>query len=98
MRKTRQLVKNLDWIFLLLILIILAVNLLILSSASSNVVEGDPYHYVYRQLMWIIIGIFFDVDNHQDRLPYLFEALPLCIYIYEYIAICGAFYTGKERC
>jgi len=51
----KKLLKNLDWVFLGLILIIVIVSLLILKSASANVVS-DPYYFVKKQLLWIFVG------------------------------------------
>ena len=48
-------VKNIDWIFLALLIVTMMVSLIILRSASANVFQ-DPYHFVKRQLLWVVIG------------------------------------------
>ncbi len=82
MEKLHKLLKNMDWLFLGLFLIILIYNLIILKSASANVVDGQPYYYVLRQLVWMLVGLVLMVavalvDYHQ------YEKL----YKYFYIAI-----------
>ncbi len=52
----RDMLKNVDWIFLGLVYLLLAVNLIILRSASGNVVAGDPNYYLKRQLLWVLLG------------------------------------------
>lgn len=54
MLQTRFL-KNIDWIFLALLIVIMTVSLIVLRSASANVFQ-DPYHFVKRQLLWVVIG------------------------------------------
>ena len=56
MRNTKKLLRNLDWTFVALTLLLLAYNVIILSSASSNVLSSDPNFYVRRQLIWIGAG------------------------------------------
>lgn len=52
----RKTIKNLDWTFLWLIAIILMSSLVVLKSASANVVTGQPYYFVKKQVLWIGIG------------------------------------------
>ncbi|MGI5891554.1 MAG: rod shape-determining protein RodA [Bacillota bacterium] len=58
-----KLIKNIDWVFVAMIFATLAINLIILSSASANVVDGDPFYHVKKQLLWIGVGtvVFFMV-------------------------------------
>lgn len=50
-----RLSKNIDWIFLALIMAIMIVSLIVLRSASANVFP-DQYYFVKRQFLWIIVG------------------------------------------
>lgn len=52
----RSAIKNIDWLFILLISLLLAVNLMLLKSASANVVTGDALYLVKRQLLWAGVG------------------------------------------
>jgi len=53
----RRTLKNLDFLFILFTFLLLMASLLILSTASINVLKSDPYHYVKSQAIWIMIGI-----------------------------------------
>lgn len=53
----KRLLKNIDFLFILITVLLLAASLLILSTASINVIKSDPWHYVRSQTMWIIIGL-----------------------------------------
>ncbi|MDR1322701.1 MAG: rod shape-determining protein RodA [Gracilibacteraceae bacterium] len=52
-----RLLSRIDWFFVALILSLLGSSVFILSTASLNVIEGDPYHYVRTQLIFIITGL-----------------------------------------
>ena len=54
----KKLLRNLDWSFLTIIVVLLTVNLVVLSSASQNVVPGDPDYFWKKQLLWVISGFF----------------------------------------
>ncbi|NLO89258.1 MAG: rod shape-determining protein RodA [Clostridia bacterium] len=49
-------IKNLDYVFLACVLGILVMSGFVLSSATLNV-TSDPFFYVKRQVVWIILGI-----------------------------------------
>lgn len=53
----KKMLKNLDWIFVGLLLLLLAVSLLVLGSASGNVIKANPMHFVQRQAVWMVLGI-----------------------------------------
>ncbi len=53
----KKMLKNLDWIFVGLLLLLLAVSLLVLGSASGNVIKANPLHFVQRQAVWMVLGI-----------------------------------------
>ncbi|MDR1604102.1 MAG: rod shape-determining protein RodA [Gracilibacteraceae bacterium] len=49
--------SRIDWLFALLVLFLLGASVFILSTASLNVIESDPYHYVRSQCIWIGTGL-----------------------------------------
>lgn len=49
--------KNLDFLFILFTLLLLAASLIILSTASINIIKSSPLHYVRTQTIWITSGI-----------------------------------------
>jgi rod shape determining protein RodA len=53
----RKALKNLDLLFILFTLLLLAASLVILSTASINVDKSDPMHYVKAQAVWIASGV-----------------------------------------
>lgn len=53
----RRTLRNLDFLFVLITLLLLMASLIILSTASINVLKSDPMHYVKTQAIWIVIGI-----------------------------------------
>lgn len=52
----RRLWRNLDWFFVGGITALLVVGLVVLNSASANVM-ADPYYFVKKQIMWILFGL-----------------------------------------
>jgi len=53
----RRTLKNLDILFIFITFLLLMASLLVLSTASINVMKSDPWHYVKLQAIWIIISI-----------------------------------------
>ncbi|AHF07920.1 rod shape-determining protein RodA [Desulfitobacterium metallireducens] len=53
----RRFFKNLDFLFVFILLLLLGASLLILSTASLNVIASQPYFYVKNQAMWIGVGL-----------------------------------------
>lgn len=53
----RRTFKNLDFFFVFILLLLLGASLVILSTASVNLIESQPYFYVKNQLMWIVVGL-----------------------------------------
>lgn len=53
----RRALRNLDLLFILFTILLLAASLIILSTASINVMKSDPLHYVKTQTVWILTGI-----------------------------------------
>ncbi|MHB8073146.1 rod shape-determining protein RodA [Desulfosporosinus fructosivorans] len=53
----RRTLRNLDFLFIFITCLLLMASLVILSTASINVLKSDPWHYVKLQAAWIMIGI-----------------------------------------
>lgn len=53
----RRALRNLDLLFILFTFLLLASSLLILSTASINVIKSDPLHYVRSQTVWVLTGL-----------------------------------------
>ncbi|APC07657.1 rod shape-determining protein RodA [Neomoorella thermoacetica] len=52
----RRLWRNLDYYFVGGVIALLAIGLVVLNSASANVMP-DPYYFVKKQLIWILFGL-----------------------------------------
>ena len=48
--------RNIDFIFVIFLVLLLAASVFVMTSASLNIVEDDPYYYVKKELLWILIG------------------------------------------
>ncbi len=55
----RKIFQRIDIGLIVIITALLAASLVILSTASYNVMKSDPYHYVKTQAVWIITGLIF---------------------------------------
>ena len=53
----RRTLRNLDLLFIFITFLLLMASLIILSTASTNVLKSAPWHYVKLQAVWIIVGI-----------------------------------------
>lgn len=53
----RRMLRNIDFLFVFFLLLLLSASILILSTASLNVIKSQPYYYVKIQTMWIATGI-----------------------------------------
>lgn len=53
----RRTLRNIDWVFVLFLFLLLGASVLILSTASLNVIQSQPYYYVKIQTMWIATGL-----------------------------------------
>ncbi len=56
-KSERKFLKGFDFGMLLALVLLLGASLLILSTASINVIKSDPYHYVKSQALWIATGL-----------------------------------------
>ncbi|MFA6808903.1 MAG: rod shape-determining protein RodA [Eubacteriales bacterium] len=57
-RIDKKTLSSMDIVFMLSLFVLLGASLLILSTASYNLIEDNPYHYVKTQAVWIISGLF----------------------------------------
>lgn len=54
----KKLLKNIDWAFIGLIILIMAVSLVVLKSASKQMLSGEKeYYYVIKQGVWFLLGL-----------------------------------------
>ncbi|AGA70462.1 rod shape-determining protein RodA [Desulfitobacterium dichloroeliminans LMG P-21439] len=53
----RRMLKNIDILFVFFFLLLLGSSLIIQSTASFNVIESKPYHYLKIQSIWIATGL-----------------------------------------
>lgn len=53
----RRMLRNIDFLFVFFLLLLLGGSILILSTASLNVIKSQPYFYVKVQTMWIATGL-----------------------------------------
>jgi rod shape determining protein RodA len=52
----KKMLKSVDWIYVGLLVLLLGISLLVLASASGNVISSKPYYYVQRQAIWMLLG------------------------------------------
>ena len=52
----KKILKNLDWVFLLLLALLMTFSFVVLISASSNV-TSNPFYYVQRQAIFFGISL-----------------------------------------
>ncbi|MBQ3199413.1 MAG: rod shape-determining protein RodA [Firmicutes bacterium] len=53
----KKMIKNVDWLFVGLLLVLLGTSLFVLASASGNLVASKPYYFVQRQAVWMLLGV-----------------------------------------
>jgi len=87
--------KNVDWKFMGLLGLVLGISLVVLSSASANVVTGQPYYYLKKQSVWIIIGLvaMFAVASFDYR---YFEKMATPIYLVNLAVLVAVLLLGNE--
>ncbi|MEW8959337.1 MAG: rod shape-determining protein RodA [Moorella sp. (in: firmicutes)] len=86
--------RNLDYYFVGSIAAILAVSLAVLSSAGANM-ASDPYYYVKKQLIWILIGLvgmFLVLLIDYEQLKRYHHAL----YVFNLILLAAVFLIGHQ--
>ncbi|MGI6285314.1 rod shape-determining protein RodA [Neomoorella humiferrea] len=86
--------RNLDYYFVGSVAAILAVSLAVLSSAGANMAP-DPYYYVKKQLIWILIGLvglFLVLLIDYEQLKRYHHAL----YVFNLILLAAVFLIGHQ--
>lgn len=53
----KKMLKNIDILFILTLFAILGMSIAVMPSASASASGADPYFYLKRQLMWIVVGL-----------------------------------------
>jgi rod shape determining protein RodA len=53
----RRMLRNIDFLFVFFLLLLLGSSILVLSTASLNVVKSQPFYYVKIQTLWIATGL-----------------------------------------
>ncbi len=53
----KKMLKNLDWIFLILLVLMLTVSFVVLYSATVNYYESQPLYFVQRQLLFLGVSL-----------------------------------------
>lgn len=56
-KSDKRFLQGFDFGMILTLVMLLGASLLILSTASYNVIQSDPYHYVKNQSVWIVTGL-----------------------------------------
>ena len=89
MQLNKRLLKNLDYILIIDIIVILGLSLLVLSSATANI-TSDPLYFVKKHLISIILGIacavfllFFDYAKVVRYNNYIYALLIILLILVE---------------
>lgn len=95
-KNSKNIVKKADWSFILLIFTIITINLIILSSASANIVSGNPYYYLQRQILWVLVGsVVMIITALFDYHRYIKLAIPM--YIITILLLIGVLFTNAQN-
>lgn len=87
--------SNIDLSFVGAVLLLLATSLFVLSTASYNLVKGQPYYYVELQAMWIISGIVLVIMVNQIDYQEL-QKFSGYIYGFNILLLLAVFIFGSE--
>ncbi|MHB8075403.1 rod shape-determining protein RodA [Desulfosporosinus fructosivorans] len=91
----KQNLSNLDLSFVGAVLLLLVTSLFVLSTASYNLVDGQPYYYVELQTMWILSGIFIAIMV--TRIDYQeLQKFSWYIYGFNILLLLAVFVFGSE--
>lgn len=91
----KQNLKTLDVPFVVAVILLLATSLVVLSTASYNLVKGQPYYYVGLQTVWILSGIFLAVIV--NRIDYQrLQKFSWYIYAFNILLLSAVFIFGSE--
>lgn len=97
----RKLLKGFDSWMILALVLLLGASLLIMSTASINVIKSDPYHYVKTQIVWIISGLIIAavaaaIDyEHWRKLNWWIYGLNILLLVLVFVV--GASAKGAQR-
>lgn len=82
----KKMLKNIDFLFILTLLTILGMSVAVMPSASASVSGADPYYYLKKQLMWVVLGLFamvfiliFDYRQLQKYSKYIYVFMLLML-------------------
>src|SRR5690349_13686451 len=96
----KKMLRNIDWSFVANIYIILGISLILLGSAS-RIIASDPFFYVKKQIMWIIIGsVVFVITatlNYNSLFKYANYLYALNIVILSAVLLVGSSKKGAQR-
>ncbi len=92
----KKLLRNLDWTFLAIIVVLLAVNLVVLSSASRNVVQNDPHYFLKKQLIWVMAGFFIMAFCAWFNYRF-FEKIPYLVYGAMVLLLIGVLFMPEQK-
>lgn len=96
----KKMLRNLDWSFVANIYIILGISLILLGSAS-RIISSDPFFYVKKQLMWIVLGtIVFVITatlNYNNLFKYANYLYTFNIVILASVLLFGTSKKGAQR-
>lgn len=53
----RKLLKNLDWLFVAAVFMLLGLSLYVMGSASLSIITDDPTYYLKKQAIWMVLGV-----------------------------------------
>lgn len=53
----KKILQNVDWLFLILLALLLLVSMFVLASASGNISDSQPLYYVQRQILFLSVGV-----------------------------------------
>src|SRR5262245_39700270 len=95
------LVARLDWVMLLATAGIVAYGLWVISGVTGHDVQGDSTYYVYRQLVFVAIGViglvvalFVDPDVYRRLGRYLYLGALLLLMV---VFLAGTVSRGSQR-
>ncbi|WP_206810991.1 rod shape-determining protein RodA [Paradesulfitobacterium ferrireducens] len=97
----KRTLRNIDFLLVFIIFLLLGASLLILSTASINVIKSEPYHYVILQGVWIgsglVLALFMAIIDYQKwrRLSWWIYAFNLGLLLA--VILVGAEAKGATR-
>ncbi|HWJ03783.1 MAG TPA: rod shape-determining protein RodA [Verrucomicrobiae bacterium] len=53
----KRMFRNLDYLFILVVFVLLGISLVVMSTASIGAMDSEPYFYLKKQIIWICIGL-----------------------------------------